>query len=197
MDKVAPWEIFHQGLWFSLVSIPPLFHSHILFGEWTLGSSAVQFHREIISLLSNNNYKKKCFLSIEICQEWLFKNWKSEIILFLDILMAVRALQRKGDISDVSVFDLWNVWIVTSDRVTYQKFDERDWREGRGGKEANLIVSFPLLSFLPSFRHSVVCILGSTNKVRGQKRLRLLYTWTWLFSWTYWWLAEHTAKEGG
>jgi hypothetical protein len=61
--------------------------------------------------------------------------------------------------------------IATTERVTYQKFVGRDWREGVEGAEREK-TQLPGSS---SFLHSVVCILGSATKIRGQKRLRLLY----------------------
>jgi hypothetical protein len=51
-------------------------------------------------------------------------------------------------VASASVFNLWNIWIGISERVTYLKFAGCDGRKGKGKRGGNLIVPF---LFLPSF----------------------------------------------
>jgi hypothetical protein len=50
-------------------------------------------------------------------------------------------------IASAGVFGLWNVWIVTSEQVTYQKFPGRDWSERRP-EEGTHNCLVPLHSFI-------------------------------------------------
>jgi hypothetical protein len=75
-------------------------------------------------------------------------------------------------VGGVSVFDLWNMRIETSERVTYQKYAGRDWREGLEGEGRGTLNCLLPVSYL----HSVVCMMGFPVKASGQKRWRLLYS---------------------
>jgi hypothetical protein len=77
-----------------------------------------------------------------------------------------------------SVFGLWNVWIGTPKRITYQKFAERVGKEGNG-KEGRGKPSYPLpLPSLLGGPHARLCHQGQWPKT--VEATILSYSW-----WSY------------